>query len=77
MMFTAIFLINFLIGIFCEVYAEVMGEEAPEGKVSTMCAHKDQIYTLRKDTQRYAILGIHGGHGRGSSRLQDKPFLVM
>ena len=77
MMFTAIFLINFLIGIFCEVYAEVMGEEAPEGKVSTMCAHQDQIYTLRKDTQRYAILGIHGGHGRGSIRLQDKPLLVM
>ena len=41
MLVSGIFLINFLVGIFCEVYAEVMGEE-DDGKISVLeqCMNK-------------------------------------
>lgn len=50
MLISGIFLINFLVGIFCEVYAEVMGEE-DDGKTSVLeqCMNKiSDILQLKK-----------------------------
>merc|ERR1719199_359629 len=61
MLASGIFLINFLVGIFCEVYAEVMGEEAPEGKVSILEAFANKVTDLLQLKKLHArIADIEG-----------------
>ena len=61
MLASGIFLINFLVGIFCEVYAEVMREEAPEGKVSILEAFANKVTELLQLKKLHArIADIEG-----------------